>query len=85
MGLRTQAKELMGLLEPHTVVSAKATLAASTPTLREVGGRLEEEGSRGQTTLHHNPGNPGPSLLPSQKPRVEPSPLGHRLHGTVAT
>lgn len=36
MGLRTQAKELMGLLEAHTVVLAKAKLAGSTPTLREV-------------------------------------------------
>lgn len=48
MGLRTQAKELMGLLEAHTVVSAKAKLAGSTPTLREVEAdlRRREAGTR---------------------------------------
>lgn len=43
MGLRTQAKELMGLLEAHTVVLAKAKLAGSTPTLREVEADLRRE------------------------------------------
>lgn len=83
MGLRTQAKELMGLLEAHTVVSAKAKLAGSTPTLREGGGRFEEEGSRGQPTPLHHPRNPGPPLLPSQEPGVESSPLSHRLRSSV--
>lgn len=69
MGLRTQAKELMGLLEPHTVVSAKATLAASTPTLREVEAdwRRREAGAKQLSTttqetqdLHFSPvRNPG--------------------------
>lgn len=36
MGLRTQAKKLMGLLEAQTVVSARAKLAGSTVTQREV-------------------------------------------------
>lgn len=45
-------------------------------------GRFEEEGSRDQITLHHNPGDPGPSLLPSQKPRAEPSfPSGSQAAG----
>lgn len=80
-GLRTQAKELMGLLEAHTVVSAKAKLAGSKPTLREVEADLRR-GEAGARQLLHNPRNP---LLPSQEPRGEPSPLGHRLRGTVAT
>lgn len=67
-GLRTQAKELMGLLEAHTVVSAKAKLAGSKPTLREVEADLRrgEAGARqlSSTTqeTHFSPvRNPGVS------------------------
>lgn len=74
----------MGLLEAHTVVSAKAKLAGSTPTLREVEADLRRREAGARKSLH-NPRNPGSSLLPSQEPRVEPSPLGYRLQNAVAT
>lgn len=48
MGLGTQAKELMGLLEAHTVVLAKAKLAGSTPTLREVEANLRRREAGGR-------------------------------------
>lgn len=65
MGLRTQAKELMGLLEAHTVVSAKAKLAGSTPTLREVEADLRRRDA-GVRQLLHNSRNPGSSLFPTR-------------------
>lgn len=82
MGLRTQAKELMGLLEAHTVVSAKAKLAGSTPTLREgeVDLRKREAGARQLPATTQE--TQDPPLLPSQEPGVESSPLSHRVHST---
>lgn len=83
MGLRTQAKELMGLLEAHTVVSAKAKLAGSTPSLREgeVDLRRREAGARQLPATTQE--TQDPPLLPSQEPGVESPPLSHRLRGTV--
>lgn len=54
-GSELKAKELMGLLEAHTVVSAKAKLAGSTPTLREVEAdlRRRKSGTRQLSSTAH--------------------------------
>lgn len=86
MGLRTEAKELMGLLEAHMVVSAKAKLAASTPTLREVWAdmRRREAGARQLSTTTQE--TQDTHFSPIRHPGLgHPSPLGHRLRGMVAT
>lgn len=72
----------MGLLEAHTVVSAKAKLAGSTPSLREgeVDLRRREAGARQLPATTQE--TQDPPLLPSQEPGVESSPLSHRLRST---
>lgn len=66
MGLRTRAKELMGLLEAQTVVSARAKLAGSTATQREVEAALwrKAAGDRTLTTTQV------PHFSPVRKPEL---------------
>lgn len=98
MGLRTRAKELMGLLEAQTVVSARAKLAGSTPTQREAEAASKRRGTEARqlpTTTQDSHFSLvrilgldvqlyGTQKAPSYTRWVEPSPLGHRLKSAGA-